>query len=106
MIAARVFAVLACIALVAAFGTASLLPPDMPLGQFVISIAPGLLARWRDATLHGIAPLLWPAVEAPVLARPVWVVPAAVGLVSAGLSLTLWPRPMRARGNRRGSGRR
>ena len=45
MILSRVFAVLACALLVAAFALASLLPPDLPLGQAALRLDPHSLSN-------------------------------------------------------------
>ena len=93
MIAFRILAVLACVFLVAAFGLASLLPPDLPLGQALLSVDKQSMLAAHDAMVrHGVA-ALWSDVVAPVLARPSWIPPAMVGIVLGGLALTVRPRP-------------
>ena len=52
MIVSRLFAVIAAVALVTAFALASLLPPDMPLGQVGVAMAPEALRHLRLVTLH------------------------------------------------------
>ncbi len=90
MIASRIFTVLACAALVAAFALASLLPPDLPLGQALLDLdARSLIGLRDDLGAHGFA---WADLVAPVLARPVWVPPAMIGIVFAGLAISFRPR--------------
>ena len=84
----RRFGPLAAFALSGAFVTFLLLSAQ---GTITVSL--------RDA------PFAWNTVAVPVLARPCWVIPAAIGIVAGGLSISLRPRPRGARRRRTGSGR-
>ncbi len=92
MIASRILAVIAAAAFVAAFALASLLPPDLPLGQALLGVDPRLLADARDLALRHGADAVWSGVVAPVLTRPCWVPPAMIGIVFAGLAISFRPR--------------
>ena len=93
MIAFRILTVLAAACLVASFALASLLPPDLPLGQALLAVDKRTLLAAHDAMLrHGVAGL-WSGVVAPILARPSWVPAAMVGIVLGGLAITVRPRP-------------
>ena len=92
MIASRAFAIVACAFLVASFALATLLPPDLPLGQALLSIDPHVLEAARDAVRRDLSPALWADILVPVLMRPAWVVPAMLGTVLGGVSLTLRPQ--------------
>lgn len=80
--AARVFAVLAAVFLVSAVALASLTPFGLTLGQGLVQwdeAAPAWLQR------HSLA-WAWDWVELPFLLRPLWLIPATLGLVCAGLA--------------------
>jgi hypothetical protein len=89
VIAQRVLAVLAAFMLIGAFALATLGPPGVPLGHVLFTLDTPLM-DW----LQEHSPVwLWRNLVAPVLLRPAWLMPAAVGIVMAGASLTLASRP-------------
>lgn len=101
MIATRILAVLAAILLVGAFTLATLLPPDLPLSSALSMLEPGLPGRiqaWVQAQLPG---WVWLHLAVPLLTRPVWLVPAALGVVAAGASATLASSGTASRSRRR-----
>lgn len=81
---ARIFAVLSAVFLVGAVGIAALTPLGLTLAQGLLMINHTLLT-WLDA--HSYA---WMAswIEQPLLMRPLWLVPASLGVVCAGLAAT------------------
>jgi hypothetical protein len=89
VIAQRILAILSAVALVGAVAVALLAPPGLPIGQALLAIDHTML----DALQSGIARVfprwVWTEIMLPVLARPAWLPPAALGLICAGLSLTL-----------------
>jgi hypothetical protein len=87
--AARVFTVLAAICLVGAFALASLAPPDMPLGQALYMADRSLLAGMEAFIRAHVAPWAWTGMAVPLLLRPVWLIPAAIGLICGGAAATL-----------------
>jgi len=89
VIAQRILAVLSAAALVGAVAVALLGPPGMPLGQALLGIDRQMLDVLRSAVERIFAPWMWTEVVLPVLARPAWLPAAALGLILAGLSLTL-----------------
>jgi len=95
VIARRILASVAAALLVGAVAVALLCPPGMPLGQALLTVDDHVLAALQSEVEHGLAPWLWAQVILPVLVRPAWLPPAALGLVCAGLSLTL-PQGRRA----------
>ncbi len=95
MIARRILAILSAALLVGAVAVALLGPPEMPLGQALLAIDHRLLDGMQYEVERVFAPWLWTEVIMPVLARPAWLPPTALGLICAGLSLTL-PQSRRA----------
>jgi hypothetical protein len=94
--AARIFAVLAAVFLVAAVGIASLTPLGLTLAQGILMLHSTAL-EWARA--HS-AVWLWTWVELPFLLRPLWLLPACLGVIAAGLALTFnlgKPSPSRRR---------
>jgi hypothetical protein len=80
---------LAAALLVGAVAVALLGPPDMPIGQALLSIDHRALTAMQSAVASAGAPWIWTEIVAPVLVRPAWLPPAALGLICAGLALTL-----------------
>ena len=78
----RVFAVLAAVFLVAAAGFALLMPMGMRLSDGVAQLDRTAL-DWAQA--HS-ASWLWAYVEVPVLLRPIWLLPASLGMICAGIA--------------------
>ncbi len=79
---ARTFAVLAAVFLVAAVALAALLSPEMPLGEALQMTGSDIVGRWRELS----SVWSWQWLSVPVLSRPVWLLPAAIGLVCAGFA--------------------
>jgi hypothetical protein len=99
--AQRILAVLAAIFLVSAVGLATLGPTDMPLGQMLF-----LLHRGATGTLQGfvqqqLSPWAWDRLFVPMMVRPAWLIPAALGIICAGLAVTAAPRRGAPRPRRR-----
>ena len=97
MIAQRVLAVLSAILLVGAVALAMLGPPDVPLGQTIFMIDHDLMEVMHQV----VGTWLWNSVMVPLLLRPAWLVPAALGLVCGGVSLSLSTRKSASRSHRR-----
>jgi len=95
VIAQRILAILAAAFLVGAVGVALLGPPGMPLAQALLAVDHRILDVTQSQVEHILSPWLWTEVIMPVLVRPAWLPPTALGLICAGLSLTL-PRGRRA----------
>ena len=79
---ARIFAVLAAVFLVGAAGLALLAPTAMSLGKGVVLLD----ARALDWVQAHSASWLWGYVALPVLFRPIWLVPASLGVICAGIA--------------------
>jgi len=82
---ARVLAVLAALFLVSAVAIAALSPFGMTLGQGMTLMDGGVLATLQRASPSW----LWSGIEIPLLLRPLWLVPAAVGLICVGAAASL-----------------
>jgi hypothetical protein len=85
MIASRILAALAALFLVTAVAIASLTPLGMTLGQGLMLMDGGWLA-WMQK--HSI-PWAWTWVELPFLLRPLWLIPATIGLICVGAAASL-----------------
>ncbi len=85
MIWARVFAVLAAVLLVFSVALVALTPTGFTLMQG-LQEAGGTVPSW----LQGHSPVwLWNWIETPFLVRPLWLIPAGLGLICAGAAATL-----------------
>jgi hypothetical protein len=83
--AARVFAVFAALLLVASIAIGTLMPPGLTLGRALALMDPGNPGWLRD---HSV-PWLWNWIEVPFMVRPLWLIPAFLGLICAGMATTL-----------------
>jgi hypothetical protein len=88
MIFQRVMAVLAAAFLVGAFALVTIASPDTPLGAALYMLHP----RSLYAMQTHISAWLWSGAAMPLLVRPAWLLPACLGIVCAGLSLTTGSR--------------
>ena len=80
--AARIFAVLAALFLVSAVAVATLTPQGLTLGQGLLMVDRNLPLWLRDHTTGW----MWDWAELPFLIRPLWLIPACLGLICAGMS--------------------
>jgi hypothetical protein len=101
VIAQRVLAVLSAVLLVGAVALAMLGPPDVPLGQAVFMLNHDLMEGMHRFVGSHLAAWLWDYGMVPLMVRPAWLVPAGLGLVCGGLSLTLSTRKPARRSHRR-----
>ena len=101
MITTRIFSVLAAILLVAAFTLATVLPPDLALAGAVSMLDGDLLVRVQELAKDQLPPWVWPHLALPLLLRPVWLVPATLGIVFAGCAATLASAGTASRSRRR-----
>ena len=101
MITQRVLAVLAAVFLVGAVATAALGPPNVPLGAALFMLDHDLLQVVEGGLQARVSLWVWDDMVMPLLMRPAWLLPAAMGLVCAGASLTLSNRQRPQRTHRR-----
>jgi len=101
VIAQRVLAVLAAILLVSAVAIATFGQESVSLGQALNLIDHDFLDRlpaWSSRVLGG---WVWTTVIQPLLVRPAWLGPASMGIVCAGVSVSLSSRKTTHRSHRR-----
>lgn len=103
MILVRILSVLAAAFLVAAFAVASIWPPDMLL-KTLLSMADVTIVPELQKTIEGgISPWIWTNLVWPLLQRPAWLLPTAIGLIFFGGAISFSgsrgsTRPRRWRG--------
>ena len=102
MIAQRILAVLAAVCLVSSAALATLGPPDLPLDQMLLMSGGSVMRTLEEWTRQHLAVWVWNDIEVPLLARPAWLIPAALGILFAGLAVTLTPSRGTPRHRRRG----
>ncbi len=103
MIAARIVAVISAVFMVSAFTLATLLPPELPLSQGIAMLSHDWLVAFQEAVRTRVSEWAWTNLAVPLLVRPVWLVPVALGLVTAGVAVTLSSRAGSASSRRRRS---
>ena len=91
MILSRILSVLSAVCLVAGFTAATVLSPTEPLAIWIAEHDHALLVGMQTV-IQTHSSWLWRWVVVPVLERPVWLVPVALGLVSLGAVVTLGSR--------------
>jgi hypothetical protein len=101
VITQRVLAVLAAALLVGAVALAMLGPPSVPLGQALFMLDHDLTDLLHGSIQRHLSAWLWDHVAAPLMLRPAWLIPAALGLICGGMSLTLSSRKSTHRSHRR-----
>ncbi len=88
----RALAVIAAIFLVSGIAIALLFPANVALAQMIYTID-GSALDWVESSLRQAVPgWAWVWVILPLLIRPAWLLPASIGIVAAGLSITFTRR--------------
>ena len=93
----RVMAVLAAVFLVGAVAVALVGPPNAPLGAELYALDRADLYAVQAYVSKG----LWEALAQPLLVRPAWLLPASLGILCAGLSVSIASRQRPQRTPRR-----
>jgi hypothetical protein len=101
VIAQRALAIIAAVLLVAAVGVATFGPQSVSLGQALVLFDRDVLAKLPLWSTRLLGNWVWVSLIQPLLVRPAWLVPASLGLVCAGLSLSLSNRKTTHRSHRR-----
>jgi hypothetical protein len=100
----RIFMVITAIMLVAAIAVGTLSPTDLPLGQGLDLMDQGLPDEVHRSLARN-APWLWSWLVQPFLLRPVWLIPACIGILTGGIAVTLGMRARPGAGRSRPRGR-
>ena len=87
--------------LVGAVALAMLGPPGVPLGQTLFMVDHDLMEAVHTFIGTHLATWLWDYLVVPLMLRPAWLVPAALGLLCGGMSLSLSTRKSTHRSHRR-----
>jgi hypothetical protein len=85
----RILAVISAFLLVGAVALATLGPPSVPLGQLLLMLDHDLTDALRSGIEQHLSAWMWSDVVVPVLVRPAWLVPAALGLICAGAAFSV-----------------
>lgn len=88
----RIFAVLAASCFVAAISLIVLAPPGMDLLHGLMALDPHEVPRATRLTHRLLGNTLWNSAAVPLLVRPVWLVPAGLALLAAGVAAS-WAPP-------------
>ncbi len=83
--AARIFAVLAALFLVSAVAIGTLTPQGLTLGQGLLMLDRGSPVWLKEHSIDWLWDWLW----VPFLVRPLWLLPACLGLICAGMAASL-----------------
>jgi hypothetical protein len=87
--------------LVGAVALATLGPPAVPLGGLLLMIDRDLTETLRSGIEQHLSAWIWSDVMLPLLVRPAWLVPASLGLIVAGVALSMSSRKAAGRTHRR-----
>jgi hypothetical protein len=91
--ASRLLAVIAAFSIVGAVAIATVMPATISLAQMVALADHSILVGVQDYVLRHMPEWVWSRVMLPVLERPAWLLPVSVGVIAAGLAVTLSSRP-------------
>jgi hypothetical protein len=97
----RILAVIAAILLVGSVALATLGPPDWPLGQVLLMLDHDLTEALRSGVEQHLSSWIWSDLVVPLLIRPAWLIPAALGLICAGAAFSAAGRKPAGRPHRR-----
>ena len=86
--ATRILAIFAALLLVGAFAVATLGPNNMSLGQALYLLDASMLHAVQDFLRGHRMGGVWDRLALPMLVRPAWLIPAALGLICIGGAAT------------------
>lgn len=101
MIAQRILAVLSAILLVGSVAIATVGPPLASLGQMLYLLDRRLIEQLHMLIAGHLSEWIWSTMAVPLLVRPAWLIPTAVGLILGGMALSLPDRKPATRSRRR-----
>ncbi len=84
----RVLALLSALCLIGALTLMTLWRPETTLGHLLFTMMPNHLAAVQDRLMASM-PWLWNRIAVPLLMRPAWLLPLAMGLVFGGGAYSL-----------------
>jgi len=91
--AAKLFAAVGALCLVASFAVASLMNPFATLAELLATLDHRAVLAWNRAEHSAMATWLWMHVAMPLMVRPAWLVPTGLGLVCVGVATSFaWGR--------------
>jgi len=99
--AQRVLAVLAAILFVGAVGLATMSPHMVTLGALLSWFSLNAEVGLHNWLVRALGVWSWDYVARPLLIRPAWLPPGCLGLICAGIALTLPARDATRRSHRR-----
>jgi hypothetical protein len=88
----RILAICGAALLIAALAIATLASPDLSLGQAAFELDAPLLNATQAGVQRHLAPWVWSDAVVPLLLRPAWLIPAALGIILCGVAVTLASR--------------
>jgi len=97
----RILAVLAAALLVGAMALAILVPPGLPLGQLLLMLDHDATTAAHAFVGRHLSEWIWSNLAMPLLLRPAWLVPAALGLICAGVATSISTNKTAGRSHRR-----
>ncbi len=103
MILTRCLAVLSAICLVGAFTLATVLTPFESLAELLADWDHAWLVWLKTASESHLPGWLWQGMMIPILLRPAWLLPTALGLIMLGFAVTIGSRKTVPRSHRRRS---
>lgn len=89
IVAARILAVIAASFFVLSAALALLGPRGQTLAQLLFSLDRGYPSGLERGVRGVLSPWFWDHLMFPLMARPAWLLPMEVGIVAAGLALTV-----------------
>jgi hypothetical protein len=97
----RTLAVISAALLVSAVAIATFGPHSISLGQALFLMDRGILDNVVNWSNHALGGWVWSGIVQPLLVRPAWLLPATIGIICSGLSLSLSTRKSTHRSHRR-----
>jgi hypothetical protein len=97
----RILAIISAMLLVGSVALATLGPPSVPLGGLLLMIDHGMTEALRSGIEQHLASWIWSDLAMPLLVRPAWLVPTALGLICAGAAFSVSGRKPAGRPHRR-----
>jgi hypothetical protein len=85
---AKVLAVIAAVFLVGSVAVGMLGPQDLTLGQALMMIDKFRMASMETFVRVHLSDWMWDKPAMALLVRPIWMLPAAIGLIVAGGAMT------------------